>query len=265
MGVRGRGTAVPHRRRRTARPGSARSGASREARPIRIAPPRSGAPLRVSERPTLGDVGGTPSRPADVGEPVRLRPPDRTAWQTVAVALLAAFGPVALTLGYITSAGRLGHLVVGAAVLALGCVALAYRFSTVGLVVSEQGVTEHRLIGRPRTTPAVHIGSALVLPLLDDRTLRTHLQLFLLDEQNRTRLRMRGRFWSDDQISFVAAHFGVPVVRQVAAVSLNELRQSRRRQLSVAERHPAVAVVLTAIAVIELAFAVVAASLALLG
>lgn len=217
-------------------------------------------------RRTLGDVADTAVRSDDVGDWVRLRPPGRPAWQAVAVALLAAFGPVAATLAYITGAGRLlGPLLLGAAVLALGCAALAHRFSTVGLVVSAQGVTEHRLLGRRRMTPPVHIGSALVLPLLDDRTLQTHLQLFLLDEQQRTRLRMRGQSWSDEQISVVAARFGVPVTRQTEAVSLSELRQSRRGQLAAAERHPGVAILLTGIAAVVLAIVVVAAALAVLG
>ena len=213
----------------------------------------------------MGIVQSTVTRPTEVVDGVRLRPPGRTAWQAAAVSLLAAFGPVAVTLLVLTGPGRLGALSLGAGVLALGCVALAHRFSTLGLVLAAQGVTEHRLVGRRRTTPPIHVRSALVLPLLDDRTLRTHLQLFLLDEQDRTRLRLRGQWWSDDQIAVVARHFDVPVTRQSEPVSLAELRQSRRAQLSPAERHPALTVAVTTVVAILLAVVVVALALDVLG
>lgn len=213
--------------------------------------------------PTAGSIPAV--RSTDVADTVRLRPPGRSEWQAVAVALLALFGPVAVTLVFISGPGRLGPVILSTIGLALLCGALAHRFSTVGLVLTAGGVTECRLIGRRRTTPSIHVRSALVLPLLDDRTARAHLQLFLLDEQGRTRLRMRGQFWSDTQITLVANHFEVPVTRQAEPVSLPELRESRRQQLSAAERHPILAILLTGATAILVAFIAIAAALALLG
>lgn len=203
------------------------------------------------------------STAADVA-PARLRPPGRTGWQSVAVALLALFGPVAVTLVFIAGPGRLVPLLLSAVGLALLCAALARRYSTIGLEITAQGVTECRLTGPRRTTPPIHVRSALVLPLLDNQTLRTHLQLFLLDEQGRTRLRMRGQIWSDEQITLVANRFDVPVTRQAEPVSLSELRQSRRHQLTWDERHPVLTIVLTGVATVVVAVAGVAAALAFL-
>ncbi|WP_375401391.1 hypothetical protein [uncultured Amnibacterium sp.] len=215
----------------------------------------------IPTTPTTASV----ARSAEVGDEVRLRPPGRSEWQAVAVALLALFGPVAVILVFISGPGRLVPLILSAIGLALLCGALAHRFSTIGLVLTDGGVTECRLIGRRRTTPSTHVRSALVLPLIDDRTVRTHPQLFLLDEQGRTRLRMRGQFWSEQQITLVANHFDVPVTRQAEPVSLPELRQSRRQLLSAAERHPILAVLLTGVTTVLLAFVAIAAALALLG
>ena len=180
-------------------------------------------------------------------EPARLRPPGRSGWRAVTIAVLAAFLPLALTLLILIGSDRVVALLPGTAILTVGCAIIAHRFSAVGVELCSQGVTEYRLLGRRRATPPVHARSALMLPLLDNRTLRPYLQLFLLDEQGRTRLRLRGQFWSDAQMVQVANHFDVPVTRQAEPVSLSEMRLSQRSRLSPAERHPVVAALVTGV------------------
>ncbi|WP_210480349.1 hypothetical protein [Naasia sp. SYSU D00948] len=105
--------------------------------------------------------------------------------------------------------------------------------------IDEHEVRERGYFGRLVVTPRADIGSVLVVPVLAGSTLDSSVQLFVLDREGRTRVRMRGQYWSEEALTAVEHAFDVPVKRVPAPITRRELRARYGPNLYWHERHPA--------------------------
>jgi hypothetical protein len=155
----------------------------------------------------------------------------------VVAPVIAAFLPADIAAVVVAANG-------GNAVLALFAVGLTlcaglkllWLFSQTRLQLDPGVVTEYGLF-RSRRATAQRVASAALVTVYDEGSLQPRPQLFLLDEAGRTLLRMRGRYWSDDQMRAVAAHFDVPVSETLEPVTRRELRMQHGPRLTWTERH----------------------------
>ena len=153
--------------------------------------------------------------------------------------VLAAFLPADITAIVIATDGGnvlLNWAAVGVTLL-IG-LKLAWRFSRTRLQLDPTVITEHGAFRLSRRATADRVASAALLTVYDNTSLRRRHQLFLLDADGRTLLRMRGEHWSDAHMRTVSAHFDVPVSESTEPVTTRELRRQRGDQLSWRERHP---------------------------
>jgi hypothetical protein len=153
--------------------------------------------------------------------------------------VLAAFLPADVTAVVVALNGgnaELDWLTVGLTL----CIAvkLTWRFSQTRLRLDSAGATAYGLLLRSRRASMQRVASALLLAVYDDRSLLPIRQLFLLDAAGSTLLRMRGRYWSDEQMRVVTSHFDIPVSEAAEPVTSRDLRAQRGGQLTWFERHP---------------------------
>jgi hypothetical protein len=164
----------------------------------------------------------------------------------VVAPVIAAFLPADIAAVVVAANG-------GNAVLALFAVGLTvcaglkllWLFAQTRLQLDSGVVTEYGLF-RSRRATAQRVASAALVTVYDGGTLQPQRQLFLLDEAGRTLVRMRGRYWSEDQMRVVAGHFDVPVSEALEPVTSREFRIQHAPRLTWPERHSVASTVLLA-------------------
>jgi hypothetical protein len=114
--------------------------------------------------------------------------------------------------------------------------ALGYRGASV--LVSASGIRERGFFGRTRSTPLDAIGSILLLEIYRDSALDTQMQLFVCDREGRMLLRMRGLFWSRDDMDTVIESLDVPIEVVDGTFTMADLRRTRPELLYWFERFP---------------------------
>jgi hypothetical protein len=170
---------------------------------------------------------------------VTLKPFRQRYWLPIVGSLIAAVVPVYATAFVIASTGgRIEPVSVAAAVTLVIAGLVAWRFSRARLVLRADGMVEHGLLGRTRTTPRASVASAVLLALYDTQSVQTRRQLFVLDAEERTLLRMSGASWSDQHMRLVLRHFDVLVETIDTPMTLHDLRHTRPGILRWTERHP---------------------------
>jgi hypothetical protein len=176
----------------------------------------------------------TTARPATV----LLRPSRPAPWAAVIPGLVAAVLPPYATAFLLAAPrGRFLAISIAAAITLLLVLAVGWRLARTRVLMDDRGIVEHWLLGTRRTA-AEQVASALVITLYDSQSLLPRRQLFLLDAQQRTLLRLGGRWWNDAAMTAVLRHFDIPVETAPDPVTLRELRRSRGAQLRWYERHP---------------------------
>jgi hypothetical protein len=170
---------------------------------------------------------------------VTLQPFRQRYWLPIVGSLVAAVVPVYVTAFVIASTGgRIVPVSVAAAVTLVIAALVAWRFSRARLVLEAGGMVEHGLLGRTRSTPREAVASAVLLALYDTQSVQTRRQLFVLDAEERTLLRMSGASWSDQHMRTVLRHFDVLVETIDTPMTLHDLRHTRPGILRWGERHP---------------------------
>ncbi|HEY0373498.1 MAG TPA: hypothetical protein VGC94_01810 [Amnibacterium sp.] len=170
---------------------------------------------------------------------VTLQPFRQRYWLPIVGSLVAAVVPVYITAFVIASTGgRIVPVSVAAAVTLVIAALVAWRFSRARLVLEAGGMVEHGLLGRTRSTPREAVASAVLLALYDTQSVQTRRQLFVLDAEERTLLRMSGASWSDQHMRTVLRHFDVLVETIDTPMTLHDLRHTRPGILRWGERHP---------------------------
>lgn len=181
--------------------------------------------------------------------------PDRAASATVlrpvsggrsplVAPVIAAFLPADIAAIVVAANG--GNVVLALFGVALTlCVGLKliWLFAQTRLQLDPGVLTEYGMF-RSRRATAQRVASAALVTVYDEGSLQPRPQLFLLDAAGRTLLRMRGRYWTDDQMRTVAGHFDVPVSEVLEPITRRELRILHGPRLSWTERHNVASTVL---------------------
>jgi hypothetical protein len=170
---------------------------------------------------------------------VTLKPFRQRHWLPIVGSFVAAVVPVYITAFVIASTGgRIVPVSVAAAVTLVIAALVAWRFSRARLVLHAGGMVEHGLLGRMRSTPREAVASAVLLALYDTQSVQTRRELFVLDAEERTLLRMSGASWTDQHMRSVLRHFDVLVETIDTPMTLHDLRHTRPGILRWSERHP---------------------------
>jgi len=142
-------------------------------------------------------------------------------------------------------------------VVAFGLAVISYR--STGFWVSSTGISERGFFGQWSYVPVEQIDMILLANTYRGSGSDTAAQLFVCDADGRQLLRMRGQFWSVENMHIVSETLDIPITELGESVSTSELLDSHPGLLYWFEKHP----IVIAIAVV-LAVAVAAAGLQLL-
>ena len=175
-----------------------------------------------------------------------LRPVRHLAWRTGTAGNIAVVVPgTAVAITFAVQSGRpviAGFVALAALLVAALVLGPALRIRT---QLEPQGITTF-WTGRIGSTTLLkdQVRRAVVRTVYNSDGVSTNRHLFLLDEQDRTLLRMNDRWWTDEQLLSVAHHFPVTLETQNQPVHLAEVRRTARKQLRWTERHRLTAVAL---------------------
>jgi hypothetical protein len=108
----------------------------------------------------------------------------------------------------------------------------------VSIQVNGDGLVERGFFRHQNRIPAKRIATALVVDVYRGSTAETNRQLFLIDSTGELLVRMRGEFWTNDDIEAVAAAFGVPLRQAADPITAAQLRRDLPELLYWFERWP---------------------------
>ncbi len=155
------------------------------------------------------------------------------------IAILALTTPVFAVLYWLTVPDGVWPLVLLAHVLVVGATVLAV-FSLFGttITLTGAGVRERGFFGRTVLVRPGDVGAVMLIRLYEGSTLDTLPQLFVTAPGGRLLLRMRGQFWSQEDMERVAEELDVPVTRPEDSMTLTQLRRTSPQLLYWFERLP---------------------------
>ena len=107
----------------------------------------------------------------------------------------------------------------------LACVAALLGAHRAYVRVGPSGLCERNILGRVTTTDASMVGSVILLDLYRGDTLDTQPQLFVVGHHGEALLRMRGQFWTQEDMDSVADELGAPIVRVAEPLTLLDLNR----------------------------------------
>jgi len=157
------------------------------------------------------------------------------------LAALALTTPVFAVLYWLTipNGGWAVVLIVHLA-LVLVLVLLIAGFLGTAIQVSPARVRERGFLGRVRLTSRDQVGSILLIEVYRDNALDTQPNLFVCGTDGELLVRMRGQYWSRDDMELVAETLDLPITTTARSLTLGELRRARPDLLYWFERLPAV-------------------------
>jgi hypothetical protein len=158
------------------------------------------------------------------------------------VAALVFMTPVFVVLYELTVPNGPWRLVLAVQVIAMGAMALAsIRFFATGIWVDPTELRERGFFGRTTHLPVAEIGSLISAETFAGSGEETSPQLFVCDHDGKQLVRMRGQFWSRENMEIVIATLDVPHTTLDDAVSRGELQASHPGLLYWFERRPLLA------------------------
>lgn len=113
-----------------------------------------------------------------------------------------------------------------------------YLVRSARICLSHDGMVERGFFRRDNRIPAKRIAAVLVVDVYRGSTAETDRQLFVVDAAGELLMRMRGQFWSAEDMDTVAAAFGVPVRRPEDPLTWRGLRTQSPELLYWFERFP---------------------------
>lgn len=172
---------------------------------------------------------------------MRLRPHRNLLWQGL-IAVIAFMTPVFVVLYVLTLPSGPWRAVLVTHILATIVVTFgAAAYFRVAIDVDRDGVSEVGFFGRRTTFRTADIARVLCADLFDGSASRTIPQLFVVGRDGSQLLRMRGQFWSRDDMDTVISTLGVPREVLDESMSAGELRKDYPSMLYWFERHPILA------------------------
>lgn len=175
---------------------------------------------------------------------VRLRPSRRLFWRALSSSL-AFTVPVLAVLYVLTIPDGPWPLVVAvhvATTLAFGAASIAYIRT--GFWVTAEGIAERGFFGSLTFVRREEIESAMLARTFHGSGTTIVPQLFLVDRGLRQLVRMRGQFWSLDEMNEVCEILGLPVTELTPPVSAKELLADYPGLMYWFERRPRLAAAL---------------------
>ncbi|MFB2555377.1 hypothetical protein [Herbiconiux liangxiaofengii] len=186
-----------------------------------------------------------------------LRPRTQILSQARIVAAALTLPIFAALLWYAIPRGSWGRVVIAFAFVVLVFAVGTALLRAVSIRVDRDALVERGFFSRNRV-PRKRIASAVVLDVYRGPSTETTRQLFLVDSMGELLLRMRGEFWSSDDIDYVATAVDVPVQRRLDPVTANALREEMPDLLYWFERWPWVGALTSAGAIAGLALVLIA-------
>ncbi len=194
-------------------------------------------------------------RPADLR---RLRPRRSLFWQALA-GTLAFLVPVSGALYYLTIPSGTWPIVLALQALIIVTFLASYlSYISLGFWVGPSGIAERGFFGLSRYMPRDQIGSIVLVNTYRTGGAETHAQLFVCDSAGAQVMRMRGQFWSPENMQAVSDSLDLPLTELTDDVTRAELLEEHPGLLYWFERHP------TIIGIVSLAALVAAALVAAL-
>jgi hypothetical protein len=155
------------------------------------------------------------------------------------IAVLALTTPVFAVLYWLTIPGGVWPLVLAIHVVVVVATLLAvFAYFGTTIEILPDDVRERGFFGRVTHIRPGMVGSVLLLDLYEGSTLDTLPQLFITDAHGRLLLRLRGQFWSRDDMERVAEELDVPLTVRSESMTLTELRRKSPELLYWFERFP---------------------------
>ena len=114
-------------------------------------------------------------------------------------------------------------------------------YFAVGIWVDKRGIVERGLLGRVITMRAADIGSIVLVHTYDAGSAETVPQLFVCDHDGAQVIRLRGQFWSLDDMRAVGEELDVAITELGETVTALELLEQYPGLLYWFERRPVLA------------------------
>ncbi len=185
--------------------------------------------------------------------------PMRDLWREGWLAFAAMSLPPFAACYLLTAASEWPVIAVAHAACTLLFAAVAGRLRGAGVIVDADGIHERAYLRSTVFTPLHRVKAVLIIPVHRSLLNEVTHQLFVIDGEGATLLRMRGQLWHPRDLRAVAHHFDVPVRVFDPPLTWSELRRSPYgRNLERWERHP----VLTASGLVVLGIAVITPAVA---
>ena len=173
--------------------------------------------------------------------PQALRPHASPYWHGL-VAVVAFMTPVLVALYFLTVPnGPWMAVAVTQGIATVLVVIASVHYWRAAIWVSPEGITERGYLGARRHVPVEEIGSIVLAETFDSSGHRTYPQLFINGPHGKALVRMRGQFWSRQNMDAVLATLDLPHERLADALSIEDLRENRPGLLYWFERQPVVA------------------------
>ena len=155
------------------------------------------------------------------------------------VAVLALTTPVFAVLYWVSIPAGPWPFVIGLHFLVVAATTVAvFAFFSTTIELGADGVKERGFFGRTVVVRPGTVKSVALVNLYEQSTLDTLPQLFVTGTDGRLLIRMRGQFWSVEDMERVAEELDVPVTRYEESMTLTDLRRSSPELLYWFERFP---------------------------
>ncbi len=165
--------------------------------------------------------------------------PERALFRQGFIATAAFLTPVLIALYAITIPNGPWQVVVITQVLAtIMVVVFTSLFFRTAIWIEPEGLRERGFFGRVHTVALADIGSVVIAETYTGGGTESHKQLFVCDHSGKQVLRMRGQFWSADDMKILLATLDVPKTTVDETVSRSELQRDYPGLLYWFERHP---------------------------
>lgn len=165
--------------------------------------------------------------------------PERALFRQGFIATAAFLTPVFIALYAITIPSGPWQVVVITQVLAtILVVVFTSLFFRTAIWIEPDGLRERGFFGRVHTVALSDIGSVVIAETYTGGGTESHKQLFICDHSGKQVLRMRGQFWSAEDMKILLAALDVPKTTVDETVSRSELQRDYPGLLYWFERHP---------------------------
>ncbi len=178
------------------------------------------------------------SRALHDGEGSHVFLPRQDLWTAAWVIWFAITIPLFLTLYVLTmQEGRWVPFVAAHIGLLLLFAAVVQRLKGAGVALAPDGIRERAYLGSVVFTPVDLVASVIVIQVFDSLSNDISHQLFMVDANGGTVLRLRGQLWHDADLTCITSFYSVPVHVPNEVLTWRELRRDHGSKLSWFERH----------------------------